>query len=189
MRQPVEKASGLAYAYAHSISGHQNYHLSVPGTASAAGLSVAAFEATEALGEPYRIRVTLTHPQELDRADYLGKQASFSIATGRSEPREFVGCITHFNQRKQTADFHSYEFVIEPLVARLRLTHASRVFQHQTAPQIIAAILRRHGFTGDNFKFRTRRQFPQHAFRLQYQQSALQLLHPRHARRYHRLCR
>ena len=177
MRQPVEKASGLAYAYAHSISGHQNYHLSVPGTASAAGLSVAAFEATEALGEPYRIRVTLTHPQELDRADYLGKQASFSIATGRSEPREFVGCITHFNQRKQTADFHSYEFVIEPLVARLRLTHASRVFQHQTAPQIIAAILRRHGFTGDNFKFRTRRQFPQHAFRLQYQQSDWAFIH------------
>ncbi|MBB3214923.1 type VI secretion system secreted protein VgrG [Herbaspirillum sp. Sphag1AN] len=174
----IEKSARQAAGqFSTSITGQQQYHVTVRGTASAAFLSVVSFEAVEALGEPYRITITLTHPQELERADYLGKDASFSMGTGLSEPREFAGCITHFNKLKQTHDFHSYEFVIEPLVARLRLTHASRVFQHQTAPKIIETILRRHGFTGDNFKFRTRRSCPQHAFRLQYQQSDWDFIH------------
>ncbi|MBB3211769.1 uncharacterized protein involved in type VI secretion and phage assembly, partial [Herbaspirillum sp. Sphag1AN] len=174
----IEKSARQAAGqFSTSITGQQQYHVTVRGTASAAFLSVVSFEAVEALSEPYRITITLTHPQELDRADYLGKEASFSMGAGPSEPREFAGCITHFNKLKQTHDFHSYEFVIEPPLARLRLTHASRVFQHQTAPKIIETILRRHGFTGDNFKFRTRRSFPQHAFRLQYQQSDWDFIH------------
>ncbi|MBB3213225.1 type VI secretion system secreted protein VgrG [Herbaspirillum sp. Sphag1AN] len=173
MKQPLQQAAALA----HAVTTHQKYHVNVGANVSASLLSVVSFEAVEALGEPYRITITLTHPQELDRNEYLGKEASFSMGTALPEPREFAGCITHFNKLKQTHDFHSYEFVIEPLVARLRLTHASRVFQHQTAPKIIETILRRHGFTGDNFKFRTRRSFPQHAFRLQYQQSDWDFIH------------
>jgi type VI secretion system secreted protein VgrG len=162
---------------AKSVTGEQHYQVVVPGTANAALLSVVSFEAIEALGEPYRITIQLTHPQELNRADYLGKEASFNIAAGVHEPRVFAGCITHFNKLKQTHDFHSYEFVIEPLVARLRLTHASRVFQKQTAPQIIEAILRRHGFNGNQFQFKTRRTYPEHAFRLQYQLSDWDYIH------------
>src|SRR5450830_1046918 len=171
-----------------TLTGQQQYHVKVPGTASAALLSVVSFEATEALGEPYRIVVQLTHPQELDRAQYLGKEASFNITPSvidafsghvndAQEGRTFAGCITQFNKRKQTHDFHSYEIVIEPLVARLRLTHASRVFQKQTAPQIIEAILRRHDFNGNQFQFKTRRTYPEHAFRLQYQLSDWDYIH------------
>src|SRR5450830_642383 len=162
---------------AKSLAGAQYYHVTVLGTANAALLSVVSFEAVEALGEPYRITIQLTHPQQLDRADYLGRDASFSIAAGLHAPRIFAGCITHFNKLKQTHDFHSYEFVIEPLVARLRLTKASRVFQKQTAPQIIEAILRRHDFNGNQFQFKTRRTYPEHAFRLQYQLSDWDFIH------------
>src|SRR5450830_620916 len=166
-----------ANALVHAVTGRQNYHITVPGAASAALLSVVSFQAVEKLGEPYRIMIELTHPQELERADYLNKEATFSIAAGLHEPRSFAGCITHFNKRKQTADFHSYEFVIEPLVARLRLTKASRVFQKKTAPQIIEAILRRHDFNGNQFQFKTRRTYPEHAFRLQYQLSDWDFIH------------
>src|SRR5450830_625703 len=171
-----------------SITGQQQYHVKVPGTASAAALSVVSFEAVETLGEPYRIVVQLTHPLELSRADYLGKEASFNITPSTidalaghvdspQEGRTFSGCITHFNKSKQTHDFHSYEIVIEPLVARLRLTKASRVFQKQTSPQIIEAILRRHDFNGNQFQFKTRRTYPEHAFRLQYQLSDWDFIH------------
>ena len=173
MNQLFNQAATLAQA----LTGRQNYHVTVPGTNSAALLSVVSFEAVEQLGEPYRITIQLTHPQELNRTDYLGKEACFSIAVGLHEPRIFAGCITHFNKRKQTADFHGYEFVIEPLVARLRHTHASRVFQKQTAPQIIEAILRRHDFNGNQFQFKTRRTYPEHAFRLQYQLSDWDYIH------------
>ena len=171
-----------------SITGQQQYHVKVPGTASAAALSVVSFEAVETLGEPYRIVVQLTHPLELSRADYLGKEASFNITPSTidalaghvdspQEGRTFSGCITHFNKSKQTHDFHSYEIVIEPLVARLRLTQSSRVFQKKTAPQIIEAILRRHDFNGNQFLFKTRRIYPEHAFRLQYQLSDWDYIH------------
>jgi pimeloyl-ACP methyl ester carboxylesterase len=160
-----------------AISAQQSYHVTIPGTSGAALLSVVSFEAVEALGEPYRITIQLTHPQELARANYLSKEASFSIAAGLHEPRMFAGCITHFNKRKQTHDFHSYEFVIEPLVARLRLTHASRIYQKKTAPQIIESILRKHDFNGNQFQFKTRRSYPEHAFRMQYQLSDWDYIH------------
>jgi type VI secretion system secreted protein VgrG len=171
-----------------SVTGQQQYHVKIPGTATAALLSVVSFEAIETLGEPYRVVVQLTHPQELIRAEYLGKDASLNITpsaidalagkvTGAHEGRTFAGCITHFNKLKQTHDFHSYEFIIEPLVARLRLNHASRVFQKKTAPQIIEAILRKHDFNGNQFLFKTRRTYPEHAFRLQYQLSDWDFIH------------
>ncbi|CAG2160319.1 type VI secretion system Vgr family protein [Cupriavidus numazuensis] len=154
------------------IAGRQAYFLEVPSAPTAAALSVVSFEAVERLGEPYVVTVQLTHPLELDRADYLGRDAAFVIdAADGDEPRRFAGCITRFAKTRQTRDFAAYEMVVEPLVARLRLTHASRVYQHKTAPQIIEAILRRHDLKGHQFAFKTRRQYPQHKFRLQYQMS------------------
>ncbi len=157
---------------AKAMTGRQAYFLEVPSAATAAALSVVSFEAVERLGEPYVVTVQLTHPLELDRSDYLGRDATFRIdpADG-TEPRTFAGRITGFAKTRQTHDFCAYEMVVEPLVALLRLTHASHIFQHQTAPQIIEAILRRHGLEGHQFAFKTRRQYPQHKFRLQYQMS------------------
>ncbi|WP_043368116.1 contractile injection system protein, VgrG/Pvc8 family, partial [Cupriavidus sp. WS] len=109
-------------------TGRQAYFLEVPGTASAAALSVVSFEAVERMGEPYAVTIQLTHPLELDRAGYLGKDATFLIAPADgSEPRKFAGCITRFSKTRQTRDFCGYEIVVEPLVARLRLTRASRI--------------------------------------------------------------
>ncbi|WP_082080174.1 type VI secretion system Vgr family protein [Cupriavidus basilensis] len=157
-------------ALLRGLTGRQAYFLEVPGTASAAALSVVSFEAVERMGEPYAVTIQLTHPLELDRAGYLGKDATFLIAPADgSEPRKFAGCITRFSKTRQTRDFCGYEIVVEPLVARLRLTRASRIYQQQTAPQIIEAILRRHDLKGHQFAFKTRRKYPQHKLRMQYQ--------------------
>ncbi|MGO4154159.1 contractile injection system protein, VgrG/Pvc8 family, partial [Cupriavidus sp. YAF13] len=139
MTDPVEQR--------HADGGaHQAYFLEVPGAASAAELSVVSFEAVERLGDTYTVTIQLAHPLPLDRADYLGKDATFLIDPGDgTAPRKFGGCITGFSETRQTHDFCAYQIVVEPLVARLRLTRASRVYQHLTAPQIIEAILRRHG--------------------------------------------
>ncbi len=157
---------------AKAMTGRQAYYLEVPSAAAATALSVVSFEAVERMGEPYVVTVQLTHPLELDRGDYLGRDATFRIAPeDGTEPRAFAGCITGFSRIRQTHDFRAYEMVVEPHVARLRLTLASRIYQHQTAPQVIEAILRRHDMTGHHFAFKTRRQYPQHKFRLQYQMS------------------
>jgi type VI secretion system secreted protein VgrG len=41
-----------------------------------------SFEAVERLGDPYRVTVQLTHPLELDRAEYLNRNATFVINAG-----------------------------------------------------------------------------------------------------------
>jgi type VI secretion system secreted protein VgrG len=64
------------------VAGRQVYFLEVPGASSAAELSVVSFEAVERLGDPYRVTVQLTHPLELDRAEYLNRNATFVINAG-----------------------------------------------------------------------------------------------------------
>ena len=153
-------------------TGQPPYRLEVTAAPEAAGLSVVSFEATERLGEPYCVKVVLTHPNELDRADFLRKMATFTIAPADgAAPRAFSGWIARFSRTRVTRDFRAYEMEIRPNVALLALTTASRIYQHKSAPQIIESVLRRHGLEGHQFEFRTRRQYPQHKFRLQYQMS------------------
>ncbi|AQV94905.1 type IV secretion protein Rhs [Cupriavidus necator] len=170
MADLMDAAKKYGGAAVGMLTGRQSYFLEVPGTASAVALCVVSFEAVERMGHPYTVTIQLTHPLALDRADYLGKAATFLIdpADG-TEPRKFAGCITHLSQTRQTHDFCGYEIVVEPLVARLKLTCASRIYQHKTAPQIIEAILRRHDLRGHQFAFKTRRNYSQHPFRMQHQ--------------------
>jgi type VI secretion system secreted protein VgrG len=152
------------------LTGRQSYFLDVTGPANSRELSVVSFTAVERLGEPYRITIELTHTESLARGDYLGHDAAFTIApVDGTEPRVFSGCITRFSKTKTTKDFSSYELVVEAHIARLNLTRTSRIYQQQSAPQIIEAILRQHGFKGHQFIFKLRRQYPQHMFRFQYQ--------------------
>jgi len=154
------------------VTGRQSYFLEVPAAPSAVALSVVSFEAVERLGEPYKVTIRLTHPLDLDRAEYLNRDAAFVIdAADFTEPRKFAGWISEFSRTRQTADFCAYEIVLDPLAARLRCTPRSRIYQQKTAPEIIEAILRDHDLQGHQFAIRTRRQYPQHRFRLQYQMS------------------
>ncbi|MFL9903835.1 type VI secretion system tip protein VgrG [Paraburkholderia fungorum] len=169
----LPKKVGTYATQSKTITGRQSYFVDVPGTANAKDLSVVSFEATERMGEPYRITIVLTHPDALSRSDYLGKDATFSIVPEDTAPRKFCGCITRFSKTKTTKDFSSYEIVIEAHLARLKLVRTSRIYQHQTAPEIIEAILRRHDLLGHQFVFKLRRQYPQHKFRMQYQMTDL----------------
>ncbi|MFL9919660.1 type VI secretion system Vgr family protein [Paraburkholderia fungorum] len=155
------------------MTGRQSYFLDMPATANARDLSVVSFEAVERMGEPYRIAIRLTHPGKLSRSDYVGRDATFSIVPADAAPRRFAGCITRFSKLKTTKDFHSYEIVVEAHLARLGLVRSNRIYQQQTAPQIIETVLRRHAFEGHQFVFRLRRQYPQHLFRMQYQMTDL----------------
>jgi type VI secretion system secreted protein VgrG len=157
----------------NGLTGKQSYFLEVPGSARASGLSLVSFAATERLGEPYCVTIRLTHPIRLTRTDYLGKDATFSIVPEDIDGRRFAGWITSFTELKTTRDFTSYEFVLEAHFSKLARVHASRIYQHVTAPEIIEQVLKRHGLRGHQYSFRLRRQYPQHAFRMQYEMDDL----------------
>jgi len=169
-------AAGMPAAWG-AVTGRQAYHLEAHGTESALDLSVVSFRTKERIGKPYRVVIRLTHPLTLNRADYLGKPATFRITPPGGEARTFAGCITRFRQKARTHDFVAYEMVVEPLVARLRYTVNNRIYQHQTVPQIIEAVLRRHGFLGHQFEFLLRRNYPEHEFHFQRQMSDWDYIH------------
>ncbi|HDR9012365.1 TPA: type VI secretion system tip protein VgrG, partial [Burkholderia vietnamiensis] len=150
------------------VSGRQAYFLEVPGADSAAALSVVSVEATEKMGAPTEVRIVLTHPLALERADYLNRDAAFSIVSVDGMPRRFSGFIAGFSTLQTTADFTKYEVVLKSHFARLKAVSTSRIYQHQTTPQIIDAVLRSHGLEGHQFAFRLRREYPKHLFRFQY---------------------
>jgi type VI secretion system secreted protein VgrG len=156
------------------VTGMQAYHLDVPSAANSKDISVISYQARESMATPYEITIEFTHAELLARADYLGRDGHFTItAEDSSEPRVYRGIVTSFKRIKKTKDYYRYTIAVVSQMARLGLLHRSRVFQHQSAQQIIESILLRDKFMDHQFVFKLRRDYPVHAFRLQYQMSDL----------------
>ncbi|MBB5409218.1 type VI secretion system secreted protein VgrG [Paraburkholderia sp. HC6.4b] len=151
-----------------AIPGRQAYFLDVPGTDSAAQLSVVSFDASEKMGEPNVVRIVVTHPGQLARADYLSRDAVFRIVPEDGVPKMFSGYIERFSTIQTTKDFRKYEIVLKSHIGRLAAVTTTQIYQHQTAPEIMAAILRRHGLREHQFSFHLRKQYLKHLFRFQY---------------------
>ncbi|MBV8068323.1 MAG: phage late control D family protein, partial [Acidobacteriaceae bacterium] len=81
--------------------------------------------------------------------------------------------ITHSNFKRATKDFVAYQIVLKSHFGRLQAVTTTQPYQHLTTPQIIQAILRRHGIPAHLMSFRLRRQYPVHAWRFQYQMTDL----------------
>jgi type VI secretion system secreted protein VgrG len=150
------------------VTGGQTYFVDVPGTESAAELSVVSFNATERMGEPNTLRIVLTHPLQLARADYLNRDAAFTIVPDGGMPRKFSGYIERFSTIQTTNDFTKYEVVLKSHFGRLAAVMRSRIFQHMSTPEIIAEVIRGHDVRDYLVRFRLRRRYPQHLFRMQH---------------------
>ena len=156
------------------ITGLQAYHLDVPSVANSKDISVVSYHARESMAAPYEITIEFTHPEQLSRSDYLGRDGHFTItAEDSSEPRIYRGITTRFKRIKKTKDYFRYTIVVVSQMKRLDLLHRSRVYQHQSGPRIIESILLNDKFMDHQFVFRLRREYPVHDFRLQYQMSDL----------------
>ncbi len=115
-------------------SGRQAYFFDVPGTDSAAALSVVSIAATERMGAPTEVRIVLTHPLQLGRTDYLSRDAVCTIVPDDGTPRRFSGFIARFSTLQTTHDFTKYEVVLKSHFARLEAVATSRIYQHQSTP-------------------------------------------------------
>src|SRR5689334_10324057 len=60
----IQKYTTLSPADSRLVTGRQAYFLDVLGAGNGSPMSVISFEAVERIGEPYRITLTLTHPDQ-----------------------------------------------------------------------------------------------------------------------------
>lgn len=156
-----------------AIPGRQACFLDVPGTDSAAQLSVVSFTATEEMGEPNTLRIVLTHPLQLPRADYLNRDAAFRVVPDDGQQRKFSGYIERFSTIQTTKDFVKYEVVLKSHLGRLAAVTNSQIYQHQSTPEILEALMGRHALRPEQYAFRLRRKYPTHLFRFQYRMTDL----------------
>jgi hypothetical protein len=91
---------GMYANQSKAMDGRQSYFVDVAGKANTKDLSVVSFEATERMGEPYRITIILAQPDRLSRSDDLGKDAVFSIVHEDAAPRKYSGCIIRFSKTR-----------------------------------------------------------------------------------------
>ncbi|UTG67842.1 hypothetical protein KCG52_00495 [Neisseria subflava] len=64
-----------------------------------------------------------------------------------------------------------YRFVLEPRFAALKHFQTSRLFQHQTIPDIVAAVFKHHGFSGVDYRFQKSRTYSVREYVTQYLES------------------
>jgi len=151
-----------------AIAGRQAYFLDVPGIDSALQLSVVEFTATEKMGEANEVRIVATHPQQLPRADYLNRDAAFRIVPDDGVPKKLSGYIERFSTIQTTKDFTKVEIIVKSHLGRLSAVTNTQIYQHQTTPDIIATVMRRHGIKDHQMSFRLRKQYLKHLFHFQY---------------------
>lgn len=116
--------------------------------ASGLAMAVVAFRLEESLSSPYKLTVDLSSSNPtLDFGQLLGQPAVLTIWRGEQAVRYVHGVISSVEQGSTGFRRTRYRVIVEPLLARAGLRSDWRIFQQQTAPQILQTVLKRSGIT------------------------------------------
>ncbi|GLS03521.1 type IV secretion protein Rhs [Chitiniphilus shinanonensis] len=106
----------------------------------------------EALSQPYRYVVECLSPDVgLELKSLLGLPAQLSILTADGDSVRRCGIVTQMRALPSDGGFARYGLTIEPPLALLAHRRSSRVFQDQTIPEIVQAMLDEHIATNPVF--------------------------------------
>src|SRR5690606_19561379 len=81
--------------------------------------------------------------------DILGKKLTVAFELSTGSTRYFNGYAVQFSQEPDIGEFAHYRVVLRPWLWFLTRTTNCRIFQDKTAPEIVKAIFKEHGFSGD----------------------------------------
>ncbi|WP_223466681.1 type VI secretion system Vgr family protein, partial [Pseudomonas sp. GL-RE-26] len=152
-------------------------------------LDVLAFEGHEYLSQPYLYRIEFTASDlDIGAEKFIGQFAEFSLYDAPSNVpvfdwevpkpptpmRTLYGRITGCQRLSGSIDEARYEVTLQPRLALLDRGQQTRIYQHQSVPDIVKSILRdRHGLDTGHFRFNLKREYPQREQVMQYQESDL----------------
>ncbi|KML15399.1 type VI secretion system Vgr family protein, partial [Burkholderia cepacia] len=119
-------------------------------TAGIESFEVVEFTLHEGLSETFLLQVELasTNPA-IDFGEVLDRNALLTIWQGGQPVRYVHGAISSFVQRDTGFRRTRYSAVVEPRLARLKLSSDWRVFQTLSVPEIATAVLKAHNQTLD----------------------------------------
>ncbi|MFC3626839.1 type VI secretion system Vgr family protein [Vogesella amnigena] len=158
----------------------QAYHLSIPGVKGPGGLplalSVRTLDITEAIGQPYRLTLTVTCRSPLDLLALLDRPARFTVSpvneaaladgmpfaeATRAPVRAWGGVIRQATRLSSSVEESVYQLEVAPRLARLADVTDSKLYQNLDIPALINQLLREDiGLAGQDFQIRTTRSYP-----------------------------
>ncbi|MGE8405577.1 MAG: type VI secretion system Vgr family protein [Pseudomonas sp.] len=111
---------------------------------------VVKFHLSEGLSETFRLDVALSCANPtVDFGQILDRPALFTIWQGGQPVRYLHGSVSGFQQGDSGVRRTRYRAVVEPRLARLKLTSDWRIFQTLSVPDIATAMLKKHALTLD----------------------------------------
>jgi type VI secretion system secreted protein VgrG len=140
-------------------------------------LVLEAFSGTEEISRPYEFKLRLLSTKlNVDMQELLRKQATVTLQlSGDSQKRYFHGSFASFRQTEQVQeDLVVYEAVLVPSIWFLSLDQDCRIFQNQSVPEIVEAVLKGAGIT--DFNLKTTKSYPKREYCVQYRESNLNFI-------------
>lgn len=104
---------------------------------------IQSFEGTESLSGLFEFTIEVGAPvgTTVDFAQLMGKEACVTLNYKQTVQRRIQGIIAEFSSTRSDVYFNYYEMVLRPRLWLLSLNKQSRIFQQQTATQILGEVL------------------------------------------------
>jgi type VI secretion system secreted protein VgrG len=104
----------------------------------------------EELGRLFKITLRcISADHQLKAADALGQTMTIETDTAEDKIRYFNGYVSRFGYMGNCGDWALYRVELRPWLWYLTRTTDCRIFQNETAPNIIKALIEEAGFSGD----------------------------------------
>ena len=141
--------------------------------------SVFSFSGEEAVSTPYEFTVELLHPSDSENpTSFIGAPALLRVRDRSGQARPVHGLVREMKYLRRGNHLAHYQCVIVPRLWFLGQTRNHRIFQHQSAPEIIRRILEEQNFTADSFAFKCFHDYPEREYCVQYSESDLHFANP-----------
>jgi len=140
-------------------------------------LPALALSGTEGLSQPFRYILDILAPPGFYAAELLDLPARITLTGCDGCARTITGIVTALEQQNPHPDGRGcFRLTVESTLARLRLQHDTRIFLHQSVPQIIETILAAHGIAEDRLCLRLSRHYPVRPWTLQVNESDFEFI-------------
>lgn len=132
---------------------------------------VESFQVTEALSCPFQVSLTVLSPQSGLTMTQLSRQAGVLTLYGQGMgvARVFHGLINDVSYLGEGRRFSRYRLTLVPQLWFLTQRQDCRIFQAQSAPDIIKAVLDDAG--AEDYRFELSRDYPVNEYVLQYRET------------------
>ncbi len=135
-------------------------------------VAVYSFKGTEQISTPYEFSVeVISEDKFLDLRDLLGHEALLKVADHSGAKRMVHGIICSAERLHSGNKYTHYSCVIAPRFYYLDKNREHRIFQKKSVKDSIEKILKKQGFTGEEYDFKLQQSYQPREYCVQYAES------------------